>query len=33
MKMLEEIEVGLEKNSIHVILEERIKAVVDQDQI
>ena len=33
MKTLEEVEVGLEKDSIQVILEEMIKAVVDQDQV
>ena len=32
-RTLEEVEVGLEKESIHVILEEMIKAVVDQDQV
>ena len=32
MKSLEEVEVGLQKDSIQVILEEMITAVVDQDQ-
>ena len=32
MKTLEEVEVGLEKDSIQVILEEMIKAVIDQHQ-
>ena len=30
---LEEVEVGLEKDSIQVISEEMKKAVVDQDQV
>ena len=33
MTTLEEVEVGLEKESIQVILEEMIKAVVDQDKV
>ena len=33
IKILEEVEVGLEKDSIEVILEETFKAVVDQDQV
>ena len=33
MKTLEEVEVGLTKDSIQVILEEMIKAVVDEDQV
>ena len=33
MKTLEEVEVDLEKDSIQVILEEMIKAIVDQDQV
>ena len=33
MKTLVEVEVGLEKDSTQVILEEVIKAVVDQDQV
>ena len=32
MKTLKEVEIGLEKDSIQVILEGMIKAVVDQDQ-
>ena len=32
MNILKEVEVGLEKDSIQVISEEMIKAVVDQDQ-
>ena len=33
MKTLEEVEVGLEKDCIQVILEETIKAVADQDWV
>ena len=33
MRTLKEVEVGLEIDSIQVILEEMIKAVVDQDQV
>ena len=33
MRTLEEVEVGLQKDSIEVVLEEMIKAVVDQDQV
>ena len=33
MKIMEQIEVVLEKDSIQVILEEMIKVVVDQDQV
>ena len=33
MKTLDEVEVGLGKDSIQVILEEMIKPVVDQDQV
>ena len=32
MKTFEDVEVGLEKDSIQVILQEIIKAVVDQDK-
>ena len=33
MKTLEEVEADLEKDCIEVVLEEIIKAVVDQDQV
>ena len=33
MKTLEELEIGLEKDSIEVILVEIIKTVVHQDQV
>ena len=33
LKTLEEVDVGIEKDSIQVILEVMIKAVVDQDQV
>ena len=33
MNTLEEVEVGLEKDSIQIILEEVIKAVIGQDQV
>ena len=33
MKILEEVEVGLEKDNIQVILEGMIKTEVDQDQV
>ena len=32
-KILQEVEVGLGKDNIHIILEEVIKLVVHQDQV
>ena len=33
MKILEEVEIDLEKNNIQVILEGMIKGILDQDQV